>query len=145
MVRPASFALRRALPILITGVAVLGVAGSCRPRSDEQSRTRLSKIETSMAQMSGMATRLNTLEGKGQGVEAQMGELSRSVSDLQTSVAGVQKDVGLQQGGDAALRKKVDAMAAQVTALGSRVGALDQRIALLETRYNDHLRKYHGG
>ena len=63
------------------------------------------------------------------------------------------KRVASANGADAELKKKVDALTVQVNAavstkansVTSKIGAVEQKTALLETRYNDHLRKYHSG
>lgn len=138
--------VRRAVFILVAGAVLMVVAISCQspPRNDD----RIQKLESSVATVSSIATRVNALEGKDQGVEGQVAALNQSIAGLQASLEDLKKQLAGAQGSDAALRKKVDSMAAQVaqaaTAAG-KIGSLEQKITLLETRYNDHLRKYHGG
>jgi uncharacterized protein involved in exopolysaccharide biosynthesis len=138
--------VRRAAFVLAAGAILMVVAVSCQsPAKDED---RISKLESSVATVSSIATRVNALEGKDQGVEGQVAALSQSIAGLQASIEDLRKDLGGAQGADASLKKKVDSMAAQVaqaaTAAG-KIGSIEQKITLLETRYNDHLRKYHGG
>lgn len=138
--------VRRATFILVAGAVLMVVAISCQ--SPARNDDRISKLESSVATVSSIATRVNALEGKDQGVEGQVAALNQSIAGLQASLEDLKKQLAGAQGSDAALKKKVDSMAAQVaqaaTAAG-KIGSLEQKITLLETRYNDHLRKYHGG
>ena len=138
--------VRRAAFILVAAAVLMVVAISCQ--SPARNDDRISKLESSVATVSSIATRVNALEGKDQGVEGQVAALNQSIAGVQASLEDLKKQLAGAQGSDAALRKKVDSMAAQVaqaaTAAG-RIGSLEQKITLLETRYNDHLRKYHGG
>jgi len=138
--------VRRAAFVLVAGAVLMVVAISCQ--SPARNDDRISKLESSVATVSSIATRINALEGKDQGVEGQVAALNESIAGLQAGLEDLKKQLAGAQGSDAALRKKVDSMAAQVaqaaTAAG-KIGSLEQKITLLETRYNDHLRKYHGG
>lgn len=138
--------VRRAALVLVSGAILAIVAISCQspPKEDD----RISKLESSVATVSSIATRVNALEGKDQGVDGEVAALNQSIAGVQASLEDLKKQLAGAQGSDAALKKKVDSMAAQVaqaaTAAG-KIGSLEQKITLLETRYNDHLRKYHGG
>ncbi|MGQ0679908.1 MAG: hypothetical protein ACT4OM_09705 [Actinomycetota bacterium] len=139
--------IRRAA-MVVTGSAALLVIGASCQQPDNRSAERISKLETSVAGVSSIATRVHALEGKDQGVDGQMGSLNQSIAQLQAAMEEVSKEVDAAQGSDSALKKKVDAMAGQVASVAAqtnKIGAIEQKLALLETRYNDHLRKYHGG
>lgn len=86
-------------------------------------------------------------------------EAIAEIQTLKDSIAGIQggfdelkKQVDALPAADAEMAKKIDSLSEKVTSLSgkidgltTKVNAVDQRIALLETRYNDHLRKYHSG
>ncbi len=137
---------RRAV-IVVAACAVLLVVGvSCQnPAANDE---RISKLESSVANVSSIATRVNALEGKEQGLGGQVSTLNESLAAVQTRLEELKRELEGSQGADAVLKKRVDAMAAQVSqaaAAAGRIGAIEQKVTLLETRYNDHLRKYHGG
>ena len=146
--RDSSATLRRAVLPVVCGVLLLVVASSCQ-KTDNTAQLQLSKkLDTSVAQVSGLATQVQTLEGKDQSIEGQVAGLNQSLAGLQGSVDALSKKVSASSGADAELKKKVDALAGQVASLNSKItstAALQQKISLLETRYNDHLRKYHAG
>jgi predicted nucleic acid-binding Zn-ribbon protein len=137
---------RRACMVLAACAALLVVGVSCQ--NPARNEDRISKLESSVANVSSIATRVNTLEGKEQGLDGQVAALNESLAAAQGSLEEIRKEVAGAQGADAALKKKVDGMAAQVNqaaAAAGRIASVEQKITLLETRYNDHLRKYHGG
>lgn len=136
--------LRRAL-LLLGCCALVLVAASCQKTQDNGAEERISKIESSVARVNGLATQVQTLEGKDQGIEGQVASLNQSIAGLQGSIDALSKKVNATSGADAELKKKVDAVAGQAASVSSKVGAVEQKISLLETRYNDHLRKYHNG
>jgi hypothetical protein len=137
---------RRAVIVLAGCIALMVVGVSCQ--NPAVSEDRITKLESSVANVSSIATRVNALEGKEQGLGGQVAELGNSLAAVQIGMDELRKEVEGAQGVDATLRKKIDGVAAQVsqaTAAAARVASLEQKITLLETRYNDHLRKYHGG
>ncbi len=71
---------------------------------------------------------------------------------MQAGLDDLSKKVASAGGADADLKKKIDALTGQVScghhkanSVTSKIAAVEQKTALLETRYNDHLRKYHSG
>lgn len=135
--------LRRALLPTLACAALL-VAASCQ-KADDGSEKRLSEIESSIARVNGLATQVQTLEGRDQGIEGQVAGMNESLAGLQASIDELNKKVAATGGADAELRKRIDAVSGQAGSVGSKIGAIEQKISLLETRYNDHLRKYHAG
>lgn len=128
-------------------LAFLVLAVSCQDLSRNEDE-RISKLESSVANVSSIATRVNALEGKDQGLDGQVGALNESIAAAQAGIDELKNEVAGAHGANAALKKKVDGVAAQVSqaaAAAGKIGALEQKLTLLETRYNDHLRKYHGG
>jgi hypothetical protein len=123
--------------------AALGLSVvSCQP---SDSSNRLARIETAVKGVPEIVTRVDALEGKERGVEGQVASLGQTLAGLNDGVATLRKDLEATQGADAALRKKIDALSAQVGSFAGRIASVEQKISLLETRYNDHLRKYHSG
>lgn len=130
-------------------LAVLGV--SCQTSDGDQAR-RLRKVETGLTQISGVVGRVENLEGKEGGLTTQLAELQASVTDLETKVSEYEKEVDSSTAASSDLKKKADELSGRVNtvsakadALAGRIAPLEQRISLLQTRYDDHLRKYHSG
>ncbi|HVL52319.1 MAG TPA: hypothetical protein VM754_12550 [Actinomycetota bacterium] len=141
--------LRRALLLVLACAAGMLIASSCQQTPDTGAEKRLAEIEstiqTSMAGVDGLATQVQALEGKEQGIEGQVAALNQSIAELQGKIDEVSRRVAASSGSDAELKKKLDAVSGQVGGVSTKVGAIEQKISLLETRYNDHLRKFHGG
>ncbi len=136
----------RALIVLAGCFALLVLGVSCQ--NPDRNNDRISRLESSVANVSSIATRVNALEGKEEGLGGQVAALNESLAGVQSSLEQLRKDLAGAQSADAALKKKVDGMAAQVAqaaAAAGKIGSIEQKMTLLETRYNDHLRKYHGG
>ncbi len=140
--------LRRVMLLALACAVGLLVASSCQ-RTDDGAEERLSKMESSIARVNGLATQVQTLEGKDQGIEGRVAtldqSLNQSVAELEGSINELSKKVAASSGSHAELRKKIDAVSGQVGSVSSKVSSVEQKISLLETRYNDHLRKYHSG
>jgi chromosome segregation ATPase len=150
------FMRRRLTSLLVlafAGGALVVMAASCQ----EQAKTvdirpvaqRVTGMEETLQKVSGLTDRLNaqivTLQGKDEGLTkdlagltSELGGLRGSVDELRKSIDAMRADIQATKNSNAALQKKVDD-------LSSRVGGIDQRLWVLEARYNDHLRKYHGG
>ncbi|MDQ4148585.1 MAG: hypothetical protein M3164_01110 [Actinomycetota bacterium] len=134
--------VRPALGVIAVFAAVAFAAAACQPARNTE---RLAAIESSVKGVNDIATRVRTLEGKEQGTAGQVSSLTESVAELNESVDALRKEIQAAQGAETALKKKVDAVAAQASSVSGKLGSLEQKISLLETRYNDHLRKYHSG
>ena len=146
--RKVSSTLRRAVLPTVCGVLLLVVAASCQKPDNSAEQQLSKKLDSSVAQVSGLVTQVETLAGKDQSIEGQVAGLNQTMAGLQGSVDELSKKVSAAGGADAELKKKVDALSGQVSSLNSKItstAALTQKISLLETRYNDHLRKYHAG
>lgn len=115
---------------------------SCQP---SDSAKRLARIETTVEGVPEIVTRVDALEGKERGVEGQVASLGQTLAGLNEELSTLEKDLEATRGAEGALRKKVDALSSQVGSFAGRIASVEQKISLLETRYNDHLRKYHSG
>lgn len=130
---------QRRIWLASVSVVSLGLlAASC-----QGDQARIDKLESRLSQVSGLTTRLETLESNRTGADGEVEALKASLAEVQASVAEVGKQAGAAGSKDADLQKKIDDLSAKVSSLTSKLSALEQRITLLETRYNDHLRKYH--
>lgn len=139
-----SFLLASLLALTLLGAA-------CQQGSPDEAR-RLQKIETSVTQIPSVAARVRTLEGKEGGISEQMSTLQSSLTELEAEIAGFQDEVDSAKGTSAEAKKKADDLTARINAasakadaLGGKIAPLEQKISLLQTRYDDHLRKYHSG
>jgi chromosome segregation ATPase len=150
------FMKRRLTSLLVLAFAAGGLvvmAASCQEQAKSVDirpvAQRVTGMETTLQKVSGLADRLNaqvvTLQGKDEGLSkeiagltSELGGLKGSVDELRKSVDSLRADVQATKNANAALQKKVDDLSA-------RIGGIDQRLWVLEARYNDHLRKYHGG
>ncbi|MGH9198591.1 MAG: hypothetical protein ACRD1T_23020 [Acidimicrobiia bacterium] len=136
--------MRGLRPWSLVLIAVLSfglVAASCQ-RGGGKDNARISKLEDSIARVSGLTARvdkeLETIQTKDQTVDADLGGLKTSVADLRTALDELNKEVDSTAGTSSTLQKKIDD-------LSKKLSSLESSISLLETRYNDHLRKYHSG
>jgi chromosome segregation ATPase len=146
----------RVAPVLLVvaataALAVLAVAcgEQARPVDLRPFSKRVTSVESTLKKVSGLTDQLNaqivTLQGKDEGYDQQLSGLSTdlsglksSVDDLKKSIDSLRTDIQSTKSTAASIQKKLDD-------LSSRVGGIDQRLWLLDARYNDHLRKYHGG
>lgn len=126
--------------LLATLVATSILAISWASAGSDESRLR--KVEKTLDEVAGVAgqfnARLDALQVKDEGLDARLVELKSVLDELKVSIGSLQSDVAALKGGSTSMQKKIDE-------LGSKISAIDQRLWLLEARYNDHLRKYHGG
>lgn len=106
---------------------------------------RIASIETSIADVSELGERVEALEGSTQGVDAQLAGIAESINAVQAGLQDLSTRVDASTGANAEIREKLDSVAGQVSSVSSKLSGLEQKISLLETRYNDHLRKYHDG
>ncbi len=136
------FRIRPTVVALALCVALGLSVVSCQP---SDSGKRLARIETAVEGVPEIVTRVDTLEGKERGVEGQVASLGQTLGGLNDGLATLRRDLEATRGAESALRKKVDALSAQVGSLAGRITSAEQKVSLLETRYNDHLRKYHSG
>lgn len=143
---------RAALLGVVCVAAALAVLAFQKPVDNTAELDRLDRVENSVLQVSGLASQVQALEGRDQSVEAQIGELNAGIAGLSASIDELSKKVASSSGADAELAKKIDAVSGQIGGLSTKVGAVEkkmtsveQKVSLLETRYNDHLRKYHNG
>lgn len=142
---------RRSALVLLSATAIALLGSACRQDSPQEAQ-RLRKLETSVTEIPGVVARLQSLEGKEGGMSTQLATLDTTLRDLETKVADFQAEVDASKGGSQELRKKADELSgrvssasAKVDALSGRIAPLEQKISLLQTRYDDHLRKYHSG
>lgn len=138
--------------LLAVAVASVGLAApACQDRTSNVGLTsreedRLETVETTVAQVSGTATRLNdelialqqSLQGRDEGLAGEIAGLKGSLEEFRRSLGALQKDLAAAKGADATLQKKLDELA-------GKLAGVDQRLWVLQARYDDHLRKYHGG
>jgi hypothetical protein len=136
------FRIRSTVLALALCIALGLTVVSCQP---SDSARRLARIETAVEGVPEVITRVDALEGKERGVEGQVASLGQTVGGLNDGLAALRNDLETTQAADSALKKKVDAASAQVASFAGRIAAVEQKVSLLETRYNDHLRKYHSG
>jgi archaellum component FlaC len=146
---------KRLTPLLVLAFAagaLVVMAASCQQQSPVDIRPvaqRVTGVETTLKKVSGLADKLNTeivtLQGKDEGlskdlagISSELGGLKGSVDDLRKSIDSLRADIQATKNSNASIQKKLDD-------LSGRVGGIDQRLWVLEARYNDHLRKYHGG
>lgn len=126
--------------LLATLVATSILAISWASAGSDESRLR--KVEKTLDEVAGVAgqfnARLDALQVNHEGLDARLVELKTVLDALKVSIGSLQSDVAALKGGSTSMQKKIDE-------LGSKISAIDQRLWLLEARYNDHLRKYHGG
>lgn len=138
--------------LVLLSIGSLGLLGaSCQTGTTDQAK-RLEKIESSLTQMSGVVSRVKTLEGKEGGMASQLAGVQTSLTELQNEVAEFDRTVQATQGASQDLKKKADELGGRVSSLAGRVDSLhgkiaplEQKLSLLQTRYEDHLRKYHSG
>lgn len=143
--------LRRSSLVLLSASSLALVGASCQQGTGDQAQ-RLKKVETSVTQIPGVVSRLRALEGKEGPMSEQLAALQTSLTDLEAKVASFQQDVDASRGASQELKKKADdlsgrigAVSAKTDALSGKIGPLEQKLSLLQTRYDDHLRKYHSG
>ncbi|MGI8425790.1 MAG: hypothetical protein ACR2FO_02750 [Actinomycetota bacterium] len=141
--------LRRTCMVLGPIVA-LAVLGACA-RSDGTD-VRLRKVETSVGEVAGVASRVAAVETKEKGMSGQVTTLQSDLTDLKAKVEDFDGKVNSSTSATADLKKKADDLSSKVSALSTkvdsfsgRIGAVEQKSSLLQTRYDDHLRKYHSG
>lgn len=151
--RPMSRRLAPLLVLAFAAGALVVMAASCQeqatPVDIRPVAQRVTGVETTLQKVSGIADKLNsqiaTLQGKDEGltkdlagISSELGGLKGSVDDLRKSIDSLRADIQATKNSNASIQKKLDD-------LSGRVGGIDQRLWVLEARYNDHLRKYHGG
>lgn len=128
------------VPLLLTAALLGLVASSCE--GPAQQELRLRKVEGSLRRVSGLASnaseQLVVLQTEEKGTDAELAALKASLDELTASIESLRKDLAAAKTTDASLQKKLDD-------LSKKVDGVDQRLWVLEARYNDHLRKYHGG
>ena len=147
---------RRLAPLLVLAFAagaLVVMAASCQEQASPVDirpvAQRVTGVETTLQKVSGLADRLNaqivTLQGKDEGLSkdlagmsSELGGLKGSVDELRKSIDSLRADIQATKNSNATVQKKIDD-------LSGRVSGIDQRLWVLEARYNDHLRKYHGG
>ena len=134
-VRPTALVLSLSTVVVLSAVA-------CQPSGGT---ARLQKVETAVDTVPEIATRVDALESKERGVEGQVASLGQALAQLNEGLAALRKDLEAGQATDSAVRKKVDGLSSQVGSFAGRIASVEQKVSLLETRYNDHLRKYHSG
>lgn len=125
--------------------AVLAIAAIYLTQPNDGTIRRIASIETSMEDVSSLAGRVEALESSTEGVNAQLAGISESVAAIQAGLEDLSGQVNASAGSRAEISEKLDNVAGQVDAVSGKIGSLEQKISLLETRYNDHLRKYHDG
>lgn len=130
-----------ALPAALLAIAAIYIT---QPNDDGTIR-RIASIETSIEDVSMLAERVEALEGSTEGVNAQLAGINESVAAIQAGLEDLSGQVNASAGSRAEISEKLDNVAGQVNAVSGKIGSLEQKISLLETRYNDHLRKYHDG
>jgi|GEM_PF-4694655 len=142
---------------LLTGMVAVGlVAASCGKGSNDS--VRLQRLEDSVTAVSGATDRLKSVESKSDATASQVNSLQGALADLKSSNEDLTKQLdGLKS--DTATQKKVDdastkvdglntkfaSLSAKVDGFSARIAALEQKLALLQTRFDDHLRKFHNG
>lgn len=125
--------------------ALLAIAAVYLTQPNDGTIRRIASIETSIEDVSSLAARVEALEGSTEGVNAQLAGIGESVAAIQASLEDLSGQVNASAGSRAEISEKLDNVAGQVNAVSGKIGSLEQKISLLETRYNDHLRKYHDG
>lgn len=136
---------RRSLLLFALSIIFIGLLGAVCEQSSTPD-ARVGQLEKSLSRMTArvdqtivqLETRGKTLDDEVTGIKTSLGEINTALEGLKAEVAGAKS-------ADASLQKKIDDLTKKVTELTSKVGAVDNRIWVLENRYNDHLRKYHGG
>lgn len=132
----ASIATRiRPWMLLLAALVVVGiVAAASRGNADD---ARLKKMEL---KVSGIEERVDeqitALQTKDEAGAGELTTVKATVDEIKASLDALSKDLASAKSADAGLQKKVDDLA-------SKISALDLRIGVLESRYNDHLCKYH--
>jgi septal ring factor EnvC (AmiA/AmiB activator) len=121
---------------VLLGALAIGVASCQQPTGQQESRLR--NIENAIARVDGVTESLSLLQSTDQGFAEELKNLKSSVDGLRQSVDALAKDVQSAKNSNASLQKKLDE-------ISGKLGAVDQRLWVLEARYNDHLRRYHGG
>jgi chromosome segregation ATPase len=146
----------RAAPVLLIAAALATfglVAVACGEQTNQVDlgpfAKRVTSVESTLKKVSGVTDQMNTqivtLQGKDEGFNQQLSGLSSdlngvksSLDDLKKSIDSLRTDIQATKTSNAAIQKKLDD-------LTKRVSGIDDRLWVLEARYNDHLRKYHGG
>ena len=137
---------RRPLLLLMVSVVFLGLLGASCDRSGREPDPRVETLEKSVARMTTQVEEtLGQLEAKDKIVEDDLAAIKTSLADISAALDGIRTDVSAVKAADASLTKKIDDLTKKVNDVSTKVGAVDQRIWVLESRYGDHLRKYHGG
>lgn len=136
---------RRSLLLLVLSVVFLGLLGA----ACEQSTTpdsRVGQLEKSLSRMTARVNQtLVQLETRGKTAEEELSGIKTTLAEINTAVEGLRTEISDAKGADASLQKKIDDLTKKVNDVSTKISAVDQRIWVLENRYNDHLRKYHGG
>lgn len=131
----------RAQIILAAAAVALGAAvSSCNAASAED--RRLDKVEKSLAGVTGVAEtiegRIDGLETEGKALGDDITAMRASLDELKAAIASLEDEITALRESDTSIGKRLDD-------LTTKLNAIDQRLWLLESRYNDHLRKYHSG
>ena len=145
-VSPVLFVIAATAALAVVAVAC---GDQAKPVDLQPFAKRVTSVESTLKKVSGLTDQLNTqivtLKGTDEGLTQQLSGLSSdmtalkgSVDELKKSIDSLKADVQATKTSTASIQKKLDD-------LSSRVGGIDQRLWVLEARYNDHLRKYHGG
>lgn len=126
--------------LVLAALATLGIAApSCADSA------RIDEVEKDINRVSTIATRVNsqivTLQTTTKTADQEIAEIRAAINEVNTALEALRNEVS----GEGSLTKRVDDLNKKVSDLTSKLNALDQRIWVLESRYNDHLRKYHGG
>lgn len=123
--------------VLVAALALGLVAASCSGSSES---ARISKLESSVARVSGFTAqvgrKLDTMQTQDQTYDSEISGLKTSLDEIRVALDDIRKDVEAVSGPGSSLQRKIDDVS-------KKLASLDSRISLLETRYNDHLRKYH--
>lgn len=100
---------------------------------------RMRRIERTVSQVSAnLDDQLGALRAKDEGTGKDLSGLEASLGELKSSIDGLKGDIQSLKTADTSLQKKIDDLSAKLS-------GIDQRLWVLEARFNDHLRKYHGG
>lgn len=136
---------RRSLLLFVLSIVFLGLLGAVCEQSSTPD-ARVGKLEKSLSRMTARVDQsIVQLETSGKTVTDEVAGIKTYLGEVNTALEGLKAEVAEAKSADASLQKKIDDLTKKVTDLTSKVGAVDNRVWVLENRYNDHLRKYHGG
>ncbi|MGH2767361.1 MAG: hypothetical protein ACREJP_03550 [Candidatus Methylomirabilales bacterium] len=146
--RPLPLGPRLVLAVWVT-LALGLLTASCRTdglRLASADQARIRRIERALAEVSRTTGVLNgqilavekARAGADEGMAGELGGLKASLGQLGGVLEALRKDLGVAKVSSASLDKRLEEL--RVT-----LAEVDQRLWLLEARYNDHLRKVHGG